>query len=182
MLTAAHIATESCNGQQPFVAFILATMQPMVVSKSAARADFAKRLNKALVRVGLLDEAAKKAWLAKRCGISGEAARKWLAGLTMPTMARMNGLANDLGVRAPWLMSGEPPMVAGDTVPPSAQEDPAPYDTQSAEIQELMRQLVENPEALATVKSVLALPDDQRRALKILFPDQEPIRRRRKSA
>jgi hypothetical protein len=106
-----HLTTESCVSQQLIVGGLISTLQPMVVlSKQAVRNDFAKRLNEAVMdHPHAPKDRGKAAWLARQLQVSGEMARKWLAGEALPNQARMAGLANSLGVKTAWLRDGDLP-------------------------------------------------------------------------
>jgi transcriptional regulator with XRE-family HTH domain len=72
--------------------------------------DFSERLNTAL---DLMDPPApgrgRCSWLAKKFGISRNAAHKWLHGKARPEYDRMREIADALNVPAPWLFFGEGP-------------------------------------------------------------------------
>lgn len=82
-------------------------MQPMVVDKRAAKLEFASRLTRALALAGIPDDQNRRGWIARTFGVSVEAARKWLVGESMPDTARIQGIAQELGVAANWLLSGQ---------------------------------------------------------------------------
>jgi transcriptional regulator with XRE-family HTH domain len=47
--------------------------------------------------------------LARLAGVSGEAARKWLSGESIPAMSHVSVLAAHFSVRADWLLTGAGP-------------------------------------------------------------------------
>lgn len=69
---------------------------------------FAARFRKALKELGYLPNEQGK--LQELFGVSGQAARKWADGFSMPTTSRMPQVAEILGVRRAWLQDGEEPM------------------------------------------------------------------------
>ena len=54
-------------------------------------------------------------------GMSGESARKWLAGETLPTMDNARQFAAKAGVQVDWLLTGRGPKRGGYTLPPLSQ-------------------------------------------------------------
>ncbi|MBD8900180.1 transcriptional regulator [Rhodanobacter sp. DHG33] len=75
--------------------------------------DFAERLRKALDRTGFVPGRGRTSALAYRCGVSREAARKWLTGHALPELPRIIELAKDLGINLEWLTTGRGPMSPG---------------------------------------------------------------------
>ena len=69
---------------------------------------FAARFRKALKQLGYSPNEQGK--LQVLFGVSGQAARKWADGFSMPTSSRMPQVAEVLGVRRAWLQDGEDPM------------------------------------------------------------------------
>lgn len=69
------------------------------------RQAFALRFQQALKELGLSPNKQKE--LGKLFGISGQAVRKWVDGLSMPASTRMPHVAKTLGVRRAWLQDGE---------------------------------------------------------------------------
>lgn len=92
-------------------------MPPMVVfSKEQVKERFAKRLNEALDRVAGAPQRGRPQWLRLRYNkaISQEAARKWLAGETLPDQAHLSMICTDLKIRVDWLYTGHGPMLIED--------------------------------------------------------------------
>ncbi len=79
-----------------------------VNDKERVRAEFAKRLREALNDLGIAHTEQRR--LERLFGVSGQAARKWVEGLSMPTPARLPQVAEALGVRRAWLQDGDGPM------------------------------------------------------------------------
>lgn len=75
----------------------------MVVDKKTA---FARRLNEALSWKNYLVGRGRRARLAKKMGVTGEAARKWLAGESIPAIERGGELALLLHVDVDALLTG----------------------------------------------------------------------------
>ena len=71
------------------------------------RKGFAGRLVKALAVAGYPNDNQLRKHLSKRYGVTVENARKWVSGLSMPTIAKMALIAEDLNVDAAWLMAGQ---------------------------------------------------------------------------
>lgn len=89
-------------------------LQPVVaLSKDGMKSEFSKRLSAAL---DSLDESfgcprsdkysGRIPWLANRFGVTPEAARKWLAGETIPDQTHMLIMIDDLQLRPGQLMGG----------------------------------------------------------------------------
>ncbi len=76
--------------------------------KEQARHAFAVRFRKALEELGYSPSEQQE--VGKLFGVSGQAARKWADGESMPTLSRMPHVAEVLGVRRAWLQDGEEPM------------------------------------------------------------------------
>lgn len=55
--------------------------------------------------------------LAKAFGVSGESARKWLAGESMPKLATASKIAKEIGVSVNWLLNGQGPKHPASTDP-----------------------------------------------------------------
>lgn len=91
----------------------MANMQPMVASNNQEKLAFARRLDTALRHAGIPPNRQRLKRVATMFGVSREAARKWLAGETMPDMKRIPEIARELHVRAEWLLTEEPPMAVG---------------------------------------------------------------------
>lgn len=94
--------------------------------------DFAVRLNEALDHAQVPEGRGRRIYLAKLAHKTGEAARKWLAGETMPTMSTASTLAGGLGVNLVWLLTGTGPMTintcSSSSQPASTGSDGLPYD------------------------------------------------------
>lgn len=107
----ARIATESCV-IKPISHLILGvgiadTLQPMVAKHEADNAGFVARLNEALNGIEDFPRArGRRIALAKMMGMSGESARKWLTGETLPSMDNARQFAAKAGVQVDWLLTG----------------------------------------------------------------------------
>lgn len=123
---AIRIATESC-AIKPVSHLILGcdiadTLQPMVATQETDNAGFVARLNEALDGIKDVPRArGRRVALAKMMGMSGESARKWLAGETLPTMDNARQFAAKAGVQVDWLLTGRGPKRGGYTPPPLSQ-------------------------------------------------------------
>lgn len=98
--------------QQLIVGGSCRTIQPVVVSKENAREGFARRLNEALNDMSGCpgsSERGRIAWVAKRYGVSNEAAAKWLDGRVIPGQANLARIASDLNVTPQWLHAEQQP-------------------------------------------------------------------------
>lgn len=78
------------------------------VEKEKILNAFAARFRKALTELGYSPSEQKV--VGRLFGVSGQAARKWAEGESMPTPSRMPHVAEVLGVRRAWLQDGEEPM------------------------------------------------------------------------
>jgi transcriptional regulator with XRE-family HTH domain len=111
---ATRIATESC-AIKPVSHLILGcdiadTLQPMVATQETDNAGFVARLNEALDGIKDVPRArGRRIALAKMMGMSGESARKWLAGETLPSMDNARQFAAKAGVQVDWLLTGRGP-------------------------------------------------------------------------
>lgn len=95
--------------------------QPMVV---ATHKEFALRLNEALDLQGLRRGRGRRVKIAKMGGVSGEGARKWLSGESLPTMEHAIVLASECGVCVEWLLTGRGPKSLSETIAPPKQKLP----------------------------------------------------------
>jgi transcriptional regulator with XRE-family HTH domain len=79
--------------------------------------EFADRLRRALDRAGFVPGRGRTSALADRYAVSRETARKWLAGLALPELARIIELAKDFDANFEWLATGRgrPPIGVGET-------------------------------------------------------------------
>lgn len=69
---------------------------------------FAQRLQQALNAMGWLHQRGVNKRIATALGLrSGEAVRKWMVGLSMPSMEHASALAKMLNVSVQWLMTGQ---------------------------------------------------------------------------
>lgn len=80
----------------------------MVATDDDIRADFSQRLAKALKESSLApdDPRSWRPWMAKRYGVSQEAARKWLSGMAIPEMTKLAKISVDLDKTADYLLTG----------------------------------------------------------------------------
>lgn len=75
------------------------------------REGFASRLNRLLDELDFpSSKTGRQKALGKMFGVSGNGARKWLTGESMPSMARLACMSKELGARAEWLLTGHGPM------------------------------------------------------------------------
>lgn len=84
-------------------------MQPMVAAEDE-KLEFARRLHTACDLAGIVSGRGRRAELARMFNVSGETARKWLAGESIPDTKRIPQIAKRLGVRGEWLLTGQGPM------------------------------------------------------------------------
>lgn len=91
---------------------ILCDAEPMVQADKL-RADFVKRLKKALSHSGIAEWGAGVR-LAEIAGTTPKAVSKWLNMESMPGRKNMLAIADALGVRVEWLQYGEGSMLATD--------------------------------------------------------------------
>jgi len=97
----------------------------MVTSVDDVRAAFAQRLNQALDEAGIPRKGhGRQALVGKMFGMSQKGARKWLEGESLPDTARIPQIAQRLGVRSEWLLSGLGPKRSGES---QVQEPGGPY-------------------------------------------------------
>lgn len=68
--------------------------------------EFADRLRQMLDRARFEEGRGRTGALADRYAVSRETARKWLAGLTLPELARIIELAKDFDASFEWLATG----------------------------------------------------------------------------
>jgi phage repressor protein C with HTH and peptisase S24 domain len=66
---------------------------------------FAQRLNQACDAAGI-GAVGRRSTFAAEFGVSRESVRKWLVGDSIPETKRISALANFLGVRGEWLLTG----------------------------------------------------------------------------
>ena len=80
----------------------------VVKSKADAKREFAKRLNDVLDELTDAPTPGRPAWIVDRYDkeISGEAARKWIKGRSLPDMAHLAMISADLKVGVEWLLTG----------------------------------------------------------------------------
>lgn len=100
------MATDSCFCQQLIGADKPRNLQPMVADKKNA---FAKRLNEAPDAIEFPSGRGRRAALAKKMGVSGEGARKWLAGDTIPGIENAIELALIAKEEVEYLLTGRRP-------------------------------------------------------------------------
>ena len=102
------MATDSCSCQQLIRVSPLDIVQPMVATR--ADSEFHDRLEQACDAAGIPEGRGRRAALARLFGVSGEAARKWLSGESIPDTKRIPKIAKHLGVSGEWLLTGQGPM------------------------------------------------------------------------
>jgi hypothetical protein len=73
---------------------------------------FAERFSRALDYAGVPSGRQRRMIVARMFKVSGEAVRKWLAGESIPNTKRIQKMAEKLGVRGEWLLTGQGPMLA----------------------------------------------------------------------
>lgn len=67
---------------------------------------FSRRLSMALDRIGYIKGRGRRVALARDLEVTGEAARKWLSGLSIPAMDKAISLAVLAQVDVDWLLTG----------------------------------------------------------------------------
>lgn len=73
---------------------------------AAPHEEFADRLRQTLDRARFAPGRGRTGALADRYAVSRETARKWLAGLALPELARIIELAKDFDASLEWLATG----------------------------------------------------------------------------
>jgi hypothetical protein len=107
----------------------------VVKTREQTKLDFAHRLNEALDDVTECPRSdvdggrGRAAWVGRHFKVSGEAARKWLAGETIPDQTNMARLAAALNVTPFWLHAGQLP------------KSPPPFDQTLTDIQGVIAHL-----------------------------------------
>lgn len=96
------------------------------------KTDFARRLHDVCDDLGLLPGRGRQTALAKRFGLTPNAARKWLLGIGMPELDKAIEIANAARVNVLWLLQGAGPK-RGDA-----------FDTTPGELLEAVQQLPAN--------------------------------------
>ncbi len=87
----------------------------MVASRDQAKREFSERLHEALDELARSEgcpprhERGRTAWVARRYGVSGEGAGKWLDGRVLPDQTNIARIAADLRVTPQWLQAGQLP-------------------------------------------------------------------------
>lgn len=89
-----------------------------------AAEGFSTRLNRALDRSGFIQGRGRRQQLASVLGVSGEAARKWLSGESMPSMQHATHLARIACAEVDWLLTGR--SSAPPTLPDLPNVSPGP--------------------------------------------------------
>ncbi len=103
------MATDSCACQQLIRGVSRDIVQPMVAKKDE-KLEFSRRLHEACDSAGIPSGRGRRVELAKMFRVSGEAARKWLSGESIPDTKRLPEIARRLNVRGEWLLTGQGPM------------------------------------------------------------------------
>lgn len=120
-----RIATESCHckrfAQLTFAHLLSDTSQPMVANTKRYDYDsFVKRLNEALDDAEVIKGRGRRKGLAELMGMTGEAARKWLGGDTLPSMENACDFCLRTGVQVEWFLTGRGGKKAPVAVPQGA--------------------------------------------------------------
>lgn len=77
-----------------------------MVQKRDVYTGFAERLRTACDRARIVEGAGRARELGRRLGVTPNGAAKWLSGESLPDMAHAVALAQELGCRFEWLMTG----------------------------------------------------------------------------
>ena len=114
---------------------------------------FARRLAEALDDLqGLPKGRGRRVHLAKMGEVSGEAARKWLAGEALPAMKHALLLSSHCGVCVEWLLTGRGPKVVADIMA-SVREEPKTYDLEDLRVARAIQSLP--PKSRVALQTVL---------------------------
>jgi len=116
------------------------------------KAQFAERLNQACDLAGIPSGRGRRADLARMFNVSGESARKWLSGESIPKSSRVVQIALRLGVNGEWLLTGRGEMRQAESASPTPNTEPGP-PIRAQSIGEVLDQLRER---------LRAAPDDVR--------------------
>jgi len=79
--------------------------------------DFVDRLNAALDAANYPAGKGRRVMLARLMGVSGEAARKWLTGESLPSMKNIRRFAGLFGYSVDWLLAGRGAMYPVEASP-----------------------------------------------------------------
>jgi transcriptional regulator with XRE-family HTH domain len=98
-----------CQGLK--VTCLISKMERMVTSRSEKELlEFSARLNEALDLAGAPPKHhGRQRYVAKLFKVSQKGARKWLEGEAFPALWRIKEIAQELNVRAEWLLTGQGP-------------------------------------------------------------------------
>jgi transcriptional regulator with XRE-family HTH domain len=99
---AVSLATDSCFYKELICALCAPRLQLMVADQKAL---FSRRLNQACDDAGE-PKRGRRVSLARITGVSGEAARKWLSGESIPAMDHVAAIATHYNISAQWLLTG----------------------------------------------------------------------------
>ena len=100
------LATDSCLCKRQWQQLIRVSRCPRLLPMVAdPKRDFARRLN-ALCDAHEMPQRGRRIELSRVVGVSGEAARKWLAGDAIPAMDHIVVLSTHFRVNAQWLLTG----------------------------------------------------------------------------
>jgi len=93
---------------------------------AATYKEFADRLRQMLDRARFEEGRGRTGALADRYAVSRETARKWLAGLALPELARIIELAKDFDASFEWLATGrgQVHLGRGGKIPPPIDASP----------------------------------------------------------
>lgn len=99
---ASSLATDSCPCKQLTIVEMQFRLQHMNVDPKLA---FSERLHQARADAGM-PKRGRRIELARVVNVSGEAARKWLAGESIPAMDHIVQLSQYFRIDAQWLLTG----------------------------------------------------------------------------
>lgn len=112
------------DSQQLIRAADACNVQRMVASLEKEKAEFARRFRAALDCAGVKDDRQRRGRISKEFRVSVETARKWLSGESIPATKRIPSIADWLGVRGEWLLTGQGQMEAAGTAAGAVQMPP----------------------------------------------------------
>lgn len=133
------------------------------------RENFAKRLNEALDDAGVPAKGmGRQSALVRMSGVSHRLAKQWLDGEEFPKTSKLVMMANELGVRSNWLLSGQGAKHPGEHAVENPVEKPGDNKVASPEPQAQARKAVGElgQEAFELAAEWMRLPPQQRIAIK----------------
>lgn len=113
--------------QQLKVVNNMSTLHLMMSGNQNPKIEFSKRLCLALEHAGVSAERGQISVVAKMFGVSGESARKWLSGESIPATKRIAEMAYRLGVNGEWLLANHGPMLPTEVNQTEGEPEISPY-------------------------------------------------------